>query len=73
MGENKLENERIIDTPNNGDLLGILPKVYKISGITVNVERELKNDGRNCVDNLIEMIERKKKEINKTKLKEVTE
>lgn len=73
MGENKLENEKIIDTPNEGDLLGILPKVYKVSGITVNVERDLKNDGRNCIDNLIEMIERKKKEINNTKLKEVIE
>lgn len=73
MGDNKLENKKIIDTPMNNDLLGVLPKVYKIKGITVNVERELKNNGKNCIDNLIEMIDRKKKEITDLNYKQLTE
>lgn len=72
MGENVLENKQIINTPLFGDLLDSLPNVYKIKGITVYVERELKNDGKNCVDNLIEMIERKK-EFKNNELKEFAE
>lgn len=72
MGENILENKNNINTPFFGDLLDRLPNVYKIKGITVYVERELKNDGKNCVDNLIEMIERKK-EFKNNELKEFAE